>query len=134
MHLRTIALSWLVKGSNTIILDAYNANPSSVEKALESLQEIETKLKKVAVLGDMLELGKSSESEHKAIVDLAESLGLKDVYFCGSEFHKHNNSNGKFFPDKEEFIKHIDSEPITDSLILLKGSRGIALETLLERL
>jgi UDP-N-acetylmuramoyl-tripeptide--D-alanyl-D-alanine ligase len=124
----------VMKGSNTIILDAYNANPSSVEKALESLQETETELQKVAVLGDMLELGTTSESEHKAIVELTQKLGLANVYFCGSEFYKHNSSNGKFFPTKQDFIKHIDSAPIGNSLILLKGSRGIALETLLENL
>jgi UDP-N-acetylmuramoyl-tripeptide--D-alanyl-D-alanine ligase len=121
----------VMKGSNTIILDAYNANPSSVEKALESLQETETKLQKVAVLGDMLELGATSDSEHKAMIDLAQKLGL-EAYFCGVEFYKHNKSDGKFFSTKEEFIKHIASAPITNSLILLKGSRGIALETLLE--
>ena len=115
--------------SNTIILDAYNANPSSMTAMLHSFakQNYENKL---CILGDMLEMGNTSLQEHKAIIDLANELKLECI-FIGTEFaqvHKQAyNSTDKF----SEFLKE---KPIKNKKILLKGSRGIALEKLVELL
>ena len=115
--------------SNTIILDAYNANPSSMTAMLHSFakQNYENKL---CILGDMLEMGNTSLQEHKAIIDLANELKLECI-FIGTEFaqvHKQvYNSTDKF----SEFLKE---KPIKNKTILLKGSRGIALEKLVELL
>ena len=115
--------------SNTIILDAYNANPSSMTAMLHSFakQNYENKL---CILGDMLEMGNTSLQEHKAIIDLANELKLECI-FIGTEFaqvHKQAyNSTDKF----SEFLKE---KPIKNKTILLKGSRGIALEKLVELL
>ena len=115
--------------SNTIILDAYNANPSSMTAMLHSFakQNYENKL---CILGDMLEMGNTSLQEHKAIIDLANELKLECI-FIGTEFaqvHKQAyNSTDKF----SEFLKE---KPITNKTILLKGSRGITLEKLVKLL
>ena len=115
--------------SNTIILDAYNANPSSMTAMLHSFakQNYENKL---CILGDMLEMGNTSLQEHKAIIDLANELKLECI-FIGTEFaqvHKQvYNSTDKF----SEFLKE---KPITNKTILLKGSRGITLEKLVKLL
>ena len=115
--------------SNTIILDAYNANPSSMTAMLHSFakQNYENKL---CILGDMLEMGNTSLQEHKAIIDLANELKLECI-FIGTEFaqvHKQvYNSADKF----SEFLKE---NPIKNKTILLKGSRGITLEKLVKLL
>ena len=115
--------------SNTIILDAYNANPSSMTAMLHSFakQNYENKL---CILGDMLEMGNTSLQEHKAIIDLANELKLECI-FIGTEFaqvHKQvYNSTDKF----SEFLKE---KPIKNKTILLKGSRGITLEKLVKLL
>ena len=115
--------------SNTIILDAYNANPSSMTAMLHSFakQNYENKL---CILGDMLEMGNTSLQEHKAIIDLANELKLECI-FIGTEFaqvHKQAyNSTDKF----SEFLKE---KPIKNKTILLKGSRGITLEKLVKLL
>ena len=115
--------------SNTIILDAYNANPSSMTAMLHSFakQNYENKL---CILGDMLEMGNTSLQEHKAIIDLTNELKLECI-FIGTEFaqvHKQvYNSTDKF----SEFLKE---KPIKNKTILLKGSRGITLEKLVKLL
>jgi len=115
--------------SNTIILDAYNANPSSMTAMLHSFakQNYENKL---CILGDMLEMGNISLQEHKAIIDLANELKLECI-FIGTEFaqvHKQvYNSTDKF----SEFLKE---KPIKNKTILLKGSRGMTLEKLVKLL
>ena len=116
--------------SNTLILDAYNANPSSMQAALESLQEINTTKTKVAILGDMLELGSISLTEHKAMVELAKQLKVDQVLFCGKEFYKVQDGQQLFFENKNELADYIKIHPIQDAYILLKGSRGVGLESL----
>jgi UDP-N-acetylmuramoyl-tripeptide--D-alanyl-D-alanine ligase len=116
--------------SNQIILDAYNANPTSVEAALRSFQSYES-VSKTVVLGDMFELGEDAIDEHKKIADLAISLGFKNVFFVGEIYSKANTSDQTYasFEDlKNVFIQN----PIQHNTILIKGSRGMALERLLE--
>ena len=118
-----------VTRNNTIIVDCYNANPSSMLSALESFKEIENG-NKVAILGDMLELGNISQLEHQKTVDYLKEHTLK-AYLVGPEFEK-TNTNNAIFATTEELISYLDSNSLSNSLILLKGSRGIQLEKVLE--
>lgn len=114
---------------NTLILDCYNANPSSMMEALESFSQIENP-NKLLIIGGMKELGVESETEHKKTIQLCEKLNLKG-YFVGSEFSSiHSDSIMEHFNSTDELIDSIKRNPISGKLILLKGSRGIALEKL----
>ena len=120
---------------NTLIMDAYNANPSSVEKALESFSEMETDMTKWVILGDMLELGTISKNEHNTIINSLKLLNFKNVLLIGDSYHSANTSNDyNSFPNKTEAEQFLTAQPIQNSIILLKGSRGIKLETLKELL
>ena len=111
--------------NNTLILDAYNANPSSMKAMLTSFAKLKYE-NKLCILGDMLELGKDSALEHTRIFKLAEELNLKTL-FIGDEFSKLSINSYK---NTKEFTKLIEKEPIQNKTILLKGSRGVALERL----
>jgi UDP-N-acetylmuramoyl-tripeptide--D-alanyl-D-alanine ligase len=118
-----------VTKNNTIIVDCYNANPSSMFSALESFKEIEN-TNKLAILGDMLELGNISQLEHQKTVDYLEEHALA-AFLVGPEFEK-TNTNNTIFSTTEDLISYLKLNSISDSLILLKGSRGIQLEKVLE--
>ena len=124
---------WMETGGHRIWLDAYNANPSSMEAALRSFAGWNHS-PKVAMLGDMFELGSHEEAEHRAIAELAASLGFDAVYLCGAAFHRIAAGDIRFssFPDiaalQLELLKH----PLPASGILIKGSRGVAMEKVLE--
>ncbi len=123
---------FLEKGDNSIFLDAYNSNPSSLEAALDSFNKQQLKEQRVIILGDMLELGSESKKEHQSIVDQLMSYRL-EVYLVGNEFKKTNFSPSVYwFKDRFDLIDHIVSNPIRNSQILLKGSRGIRLEEVVE--
>ena len=115
--------------SNTIILDAYNANPSSMTAMLHSFakQNYENKL---CILGDMLEMGNTSLQEHKAIIDLANELKLECI-FIGTEFAQVHK---QVYNSTDKFLEFLKEKPITNKTILLKGSRGITLEKLVKLL
>lgn len=115
-------------GTNTFIVDCYNANPTSMLSALESFVEIKHD-NKIAILGDMLELGNYSKEEHQKIVNYLNENSLKAV-LVGNEF-KRVTSDFATFETVDELIYSVDSN-IDDSLILLKGSRGIKLEKILK--
>ncbi len=115
--------------SNTLILDAYNANPSSMKAMLNSFANQKYK-NKLCILGDMLELGRSSKKEHMAIIDLVNDLKL-DCLFVGEIF---NNLTKNSFKNKVDLIRHIQLKKIHKKTILLKGSRGIELEKLIKNL
>ena len=122
--------SQLIKtNNNTLILDAYNANPSSMQAMLISFSEQEYK-NKLCILGDMLELGKDSEKEHKEIISLCKKLNL-DCYYIGKEFKKVKQES---FNNRKHFEEELKQERIDNKTILLKGSRGIRLEKLVELL
>lgn len=123
----------LKKGSNTIILDAYNANPSSMEVALQSFAKSEGETK-IVILGDMFELGEDSAKEHQAIADLAISLGFHESYFVGEHFTGIKTTGHQFssFEDFSEYLK--GNTTMTNASILIKGSRGMKLERTLELL
>jgi len=123
----------LAKESNQIILDAYNANPSSMAVAIENFLQLD-KSNKILVLGDMFELGDDSAKEHKTIVNLLLNRNDVTVYFVGKEFYKHQilASNFHFFEAFDAFSDCLKGEKIENSSILIKGSRGMALERTLQ--
>lgn len=119
-------------GSNTILLDAYNANPSSMAVALENLKALEVPAK-VAILGDMLELGEYSETEHERIAALALDAGVQQLILVGPLF-----AQLKLSPPHLNFlnVEAVESwwkdQHLENTTILIKGSRGMRLETLLK--
>ena len=121
------------KGSNTIILDAYNANPSSMEVALDNFNSMKSPFK-IVILGDMFELGVHSKSEHQAVIDEVNSLNFSSAYFIGSHFFElaADSSKASFFKTTKSFRNQLQSLVFKDALILIKGSRSMALETLLD--
>ena len=122
----------LKKGSNTILLDAYNANPSSMKAALESFAEGDTNSKKI-ILGDMLELGNESRHEHDQIIRLCKGLSFKEVLLVGTLFSSSKESPEFLrFPDAAEAEAWLKSHPASNYSILIKGSRGIQLEKLVD--
>lgn len=122
--------------ANTLILDAYNANPTSMSAALESFAMI-NQSNKLVILGDMFELGKESINEHEKIILLIEKLSLNAICI-GKSFHQVNtkkpNPRINSFELKEDASKSIQKTPIKNQLILLKGSRGIGLESIINLL
>ena len=121
------------KGSNKIILDAYNANPNSMKVALENLSQLTDK-KKMAILGDMFEIGKDSLTEHTNIVEIAQNIQLNSLVFIGNNFSKvlTNHSKTEQFKNFEDFKKNFKLNEINNTTILIKASRGMALERILD--
>ncbi|WBL26139.1 UDP-N-acetylmuramoyl-tripeptide--D-alanyl-D-alanine ligase [Zunongwangia sp. HGR-M22] len=117
--------------NNTLLLDAYNANPTSMLSALKNFKELHTDLNKVVIIGDMLELGKYSAEEHQSIVDICKESGFEKVYLIGKHFKEATTlTSFKKFETTNALKNFLSKEPITNSYILIKGSRGIALEKL----
>jgi UDP-N-acetylmuramoyl-tripeptide--D-alanyl-D-alanine ligase len=116
--------------NNKIILDAYNANPSSMTVALENFAAIKT-ANKVVIMGDMFELGEESIYEHQAIVDLATSLSFDEIFLVGENFHQTVTEKHQFLSYNllEAYIK---KNPLEKQSILIKGSRGMRLERILD--
>ncbi len=127
--------SQLVVGvSNTIVMDAYNANPSSMQASIHNFIELSADgLRKVMILGDMLELGSFAAEEHQSLTDFLGQLSGVDIYLVGSNF-----AGTSVFPSCRQFIdveaisSFIMRHPIRNAHILVKGSRSIQLEKLLE--
>lgn len=122
-------------GRNTLIMDAYNANPTSMTSALESFAFIDNN-DKIAIIGDMFELGAESATEHQKIMNLVQFLNIPAICI-GAHFHAANPGTDPLvqsFPDKDEARNYLAANPLSNKLILLKGSRGIGLETLVDLL
>lgn len=116
-----------------IVLDAYNANPSSMEAALLNFSKL--KGDKAVVLGDMFELGEASLTEHQRIATLTGSLGFQKVFLVGNYFSQVNlngNQNFNKFENRESAEKYFEDHPIEEEILLIKGSRGMALEKILD--
>ena len=121
------------KNGRQIVLDAYNANPSSMKVALENFSNF-TGGPKIAFLGDMFELGKTASSEHQYIADLANDLDLEEVFLVGENFYN-TKTTFKKFKDYDAIAAYLSKEKLaTNCNILIKGSRGMALERLLDLL
>lgn len=119
---------------NTVICDFYNANPSSMAAALKNLSTLSAK-HKTAIIADMFELGAAAPDQHEAIIKLAQMSDLNELIFIGQNFYAwKDHYQGSFFTTPLEAKTYLETKPIKDSLILLKGSRGMALEQLLSLL
>lgn len=117
--------------TNTIICDFYNANPSSMEAALKNIERLSSDNKTI-IIGDMFELGQESEDQHKHILEEAEKLSINTRIYIGTAFCQARKSHkGLFFPTPKDAETFLKANPILNSLVLLKGSRGMALEQLL---
>jgi len=123
----------LNKGSNQIILDAYNANPSSMAVAIANFLQLVSS-NKIMILGDMFELGNESQQEHKIIVDSLSTQDKSMCYLIGKSFYEHKilNVNIKFFETFDAFAEYLKTIHFSENTILIKGSRGMALERTLE--
>lgn len=123
----------LVKDSNEILLDAYNANPSSMAVAIQNFLQLD-KANKLMILGDMFELGAESLAEHKSIIGLLANESQTQCYFVGKDFYANKiaRSHFKFYQTFEALSAALQENSIQNSLLLIKGSRGMALERVLE--
>ncbi|MGB0403533.1 MAG: UDP-N-acetylmuramoyl-tripeptide--D-alanyl-D-alanine ligase [Salibacteraceae bacterium] len=125
---------FIESNGHKVFLDAYNANPSSVELALDSFDKQHLLNNRVVILGDMLELGEESTKEHQTIADRISKLDIK-AYLIGSEYSKTKKHSGiSYFDNRKELIEFLNENPLPKSQILIKGSRGIRLEETLEHL
>jgi UDP-N-acetylmuramoyl-tripeptide--D-alanyl-D-alanine ligase len=113
-------------------MDAYNANPTSMEAAIEAFAGSDYP-DKVVVLGDMLELGADTDNEHQEILKLIDNLSFNRVYLVGPVFTRLNTKReNTCFQDSELAKFWLDHHKIENATILIKGSRGIRLERLVE--
>ncbi len=125
---------WIKTDHNDIILDAYNANPSSMKVAIDSFNKLEGK-NKWLILGDMLELGTDSDMEHQAIITQLQQFTAEAILLVGPIFSRLAAKSGiSVFETSKEAAEWIQANPINSALILIKGSRGIALENILDSL
>lgn len=126
-------------GRNTLIIDAYNANPSSMEAALSNFASVQAPVR-IAMLGDMLELGADSLKEHVTVVRRALSMQLENVCLVGREFGKALTEMGDegghilHFESSDELAAWAEKTEITGAVILVKGSRGTRMEKIVEKL
>ena len=148
MHIANAILSFMPDNNrsqavktehNSLVVDCYNANPSSMEVALDNISTMEAE-RKLLILGDMLELGEWSEEAHCNILRKADKVA-DEIILVGKEFATAHaliadelESHYALYPTTAEALIALDRGPIRNTLILLKGSRGIALEKLIEKL
>lgn len=126
--------SQVVKTSrNTVIADYYNANASSMAAALGNMEVIEAP-KKVIILGDMFEMGDESEAEHRKVIEQAKSIAVDQLVFVGKAFYALRDESAEYYETTEDFRKSLASKPISDAMVLLKASRGMAFENLMDLL
>jgi UDP-N-acetylmuramoyl-tripeptide--D-alanyl-D-alanine ligase len=116
---------WWNSGKNKVILDAYNANPSSMEAALVSLSKMENTF---FIIGDMFEMGEYAEVEHRKIFELTKELGLQGI-FVGKEFQSVGATE---LLNAQNALEYLRLNEVNDKIVLLKGSRGMRLEQLKE--
>ena len=113
--------------NNKLIIDAYNANPSSMKVAIDNFAAMDVTTPKAVILGDMRELGPTSEFLHAEIVTQIEAAGFDKVYLCGDHFST-TGTNFLHFKSIDELIAELTSNPLKGYHILIKGSRGMTLE------
>ena len=121
----------LHKGSNTFILDAYNANPSSMIQAIKNFAHIKHDYK-ILLLGDMKELGADSIQEHQSMVDLIKTYNFSSVFLIGPEFAKTEHPKGWSIESMEKAAEIITAKKLYHAMILVKGSRTMQMERMLD--
>ena len=126
---------WVETEHNNVFLDAYNANPSSMEVALESLAAVH-EVPKAVILGDMFELGEYEEEEHKALGQKIAALNFDAVLLCGQamEHAAKEVPSALHFLTTQDCVAHLRETPLKDHVVLVKGSRGMALEACMKYL
>ena len=117
--------------ANTILLDAYNSNPMSLEKAIQNLENIKHE-NKIMILGDMFELGEETNIEHQKIIDQCLKSGISNVFLVGKIFNAINNTKYTSFENTRDLVKLLKTQAIEDAFILIKGSRGMKLEQVVD--
>ena len=117
------------KGNKTLVLDTYNANPSSMQVSLENFKTFEGS--KLIIIGDMLELGEESLKEHQSILEFAKTCGFDEMITVGPNFKSVYNSD-RAFENTTQLIEWLRSNPVKKQNVLLKASRGIALEKIID--
>lgn len=124
---------WMKKDSNDIILDAYNANPTSMKFAVENLSTLKADTK-VAVLGDMFELGEESENEHRLLGRQLDTLKIDHVFLCGKNMAAAYEEcpDALWFATRDELAQFLKNTRIEHATWLIKGSRGMGLEKILD--
>ena len=131
-YLPNMNRSQMVKTNrNTILLDAYNANPNSMSAAIENFANYRSE-KKLLLLGDMFELGEYSHDEHQKIVNLLEEKKLQNVVLVGNEFFKLDTKQYQKFKTTNECLEYLKNLHVSENTILIKGSRGMKMEILQE--
>jgi UDP-N-acetylmuramoyl-tripeptide--D-alanyl-D-alanine ligase len=115
---------------NKIILDAYNANPTSMKAAIENFARIDAE-QKMLFLGGMMELGAESVAEHQGIVDLIQSYQWSEVVLVGGDFAKINHPF-RFFSNADEAANWFKQQQFSNAYMLIKGSRSMKMEKLIE--
>lgn len=121
-------------GHNILIMDAYNANPSSMVESIKNFS-LHPQENKTLILGHMLELGESTKAEHRHLINYISSFEWTNVFLVGSEFSGIDISQPyEIFLDTNELSKKLQAINLKDNVVLLKGSRGIALEKCIEHL
>ena len=124
---------------NTLIVDAYNANPTSMAAALDNFSNVSAECK-IAMLGDMLELGVESVNEHKSVITSALGRRLRKVFFVGKEFAKaadgiaYDPDVASFFDTSDQLAEHLRTSPVSGATVLIKGSRGTRMEKVIDTL
>ena len=122
----------LTKNGFKIVLDAYNANPTSMRAALENFSGMQ-ETHKTVIIGDMFELGETAAEEHQVIADLVQELGFESAYLVGENFFGTQTPLSKY-RTFEDLKAHLSSHPLSKGTLLIKGSRGMALERVLDLL
>lgn len=126
--------SQIIKKDNvTILLDAYNANPSSMEAALDNFSQLRA-AKKIVVLGDMFELGESSMHEHQIIANIVINMAFDKVVLIGEAFYSVEAKNTNQYASFDSFKQTFDASDYQGAMVLIKGSRGMALERIVNAL
>lgn len=119
---------------NTLLLDGYNANPTSMKKSVENFASLKFE-NKMVILGDMLELGNAAVREHGVVVGMVEELKFEQAFLVGEIFSTYSDVDGvKTFKDVDELSAYLKINLLSSKSILVKGSRGIGLEKVLEYL
>lgn len=117
-------------GRNRLIIDAYNANPTSMAAALENFRQMQAE-NKMVILGEMRELGKDSTTEHQNIINILDNVNVNEIWLVGQEFQYTNRSllttANRVFSNVDEVKQELSNLPLKDKMILIKGSNGTRL-------
>jgi len=123
---------YITTDKNKVLIDAYNANPTSMKAALQNFAAMET-ANKCIIIGEMKELGMASKQEHNNILQLINSMNFEKIFLVGESF-KPFSSKYKVFHNTTELSLYLDTNPLINKTVLLKGSRGNRLEILLDKI